>query len=92
MGNGNGMWNQKPLINSLLEILIENRGEIIDRRLEELLKKEFPQLNSLLLEEIFLKLESQNIINLFRVSKTKNMIVLNKNNQQIKKRIMKDLP
>jgi len=59
--------------------------------LEELLKKEFPFVNSLLLEELFMKLESRNIINLFRVSKNKNMIVLNKNNQEIREEVMEKL-
>ena len=40
-----------------------------------MLKKEFPFINSLLLEEIFMKLETMNIINVFRVSKNKKMIV-----------------
>ncbi|HUW90549.1 MAG: hypothetical protein MUP85_21965 [Candidatus Lokiarchaeota archaeon] len=71
--------------------MIENRGEILDKRLEELLKKEFPFVNSLLLEELFMKLESRNIINLFRVSKNKNMIVLNKNNQEIREEVMEKL-
>ncbi len=62
---------------------MKNKGEILDKRLEELVKKEFPFINILLLEELFLKLESLNIINVFRVSKTKNMIVLNKRNQMI---------
>jgi len=71
--------------------LIENRGEILDKRLEELLRKEFPFVNSLLLEELFMKLESRNIINLFRVSKNKNMIVLNKTNQEIRDEVMEKL-
>jgi hypothetical protein len=64
--------------------LIKNKGEMLDKRIEELLKKEFPFLNSLDLEEIFMKLESMNIINVFRVSKNKKMIVYNKRNQNIK--------
>ena len=84
-------WNQKPIINSLIDILIKNKGEILDKRLEELLRKEFPFVNSLMLEEIFMKLESRSIINVFRVSKTKNMIVLNKRNQEIRDDIMEDL-
>ncbi|MBY9002518.1 MAG: hypothetical protein KGD73_00955 [Candidatus Lokiarchaeota archaeon] len=71
--------------------MIENRGEILDKRLEELLKKEFPYVNSLQLEELFMKLESRNIINLFRVSKNKNMIVLNKRNQEIREEVMEKL-
>lgn len=57
---------------------------MLDKRIEELLKKEHPFVNSLYLEEIFMKLESRNIINVFRVSKSKKMIVYNKRNQNIK--------
>jgi hypothetical protein len=64
--------------------LIKNKGEVLDKRIEELLKKEYPFVNSLYLEEIFMKLEALNIINVFRVSKNKKMIVYNKNNQNIK--------
>jgi hypothetical protein len=84
-------WNQKPIINSLMDILIKNKGEILDKRLEELLRKEFPYVNSLLLEEIFMKLESMNIISVFRVSKNKKMIVYNKNNTSIREGISTDL-
>ena len=77
-------WNEKPIINSLMDILIKNKGEILDKRLEELLRKEFPYVNSLLLEEIFMKLESMNIISVFRVSIYKKMIVFNQNNTAIR--------
>jgi len=70
---------------------VKNRGEILDKRLEELLKKEFPFITPLSLEEIFLKLESRNIINVFRVSKNKKMIVLNKTNSSLREEIIKDL-
>ncbi|MFX1338774.1 MAG: hypothetical protein ACFFDK_09205 [Promethearchaeota archaeon] len=63
----------------------------MDKRIEELLKKEFPFVNSLYLEELFMKLESMNIINVFRVSKTKKMIVLNKHNELISEKIMEGL-
>ena len=63
----------------------------MDKRLEELLKKEFSFINPLMLEELLMKLESRSIINVFRVSKTKKMIVLNKRNQEIKNEIMEEL-
>ncbi len=56
-----------------------------------MLKKEFPFINILQLEEIFMKLETMNIINVFRVSKTKKMIVLNKDNNLISDTLMEDL-
>ena len=64
---------------------------MLDKRMEELLKKEFPFINTLVLEEIFMKLETMNIINVFRVSKTKKMIVLNKNNEKINEPLMREL-
>ena len=75
----------------MIDILIKNKGEILDKRLEELLKKEFPYINSLILEEIFMKLESMAIINVFRVSKNKKMIVFNKRNSAIREGISSDL-
>jgi hypothetical protein len=78
-------------LNSIIDILIKNKGEILDKRLEELLKKEFPFVNSLVLEEIFMKLESMGIINVFRVSKNKKMLVLNKNNTSIREGLITDL-
>lgn len=64
---------------------------MLDKRMEELLKKEFPFINTLTLEEIFMKLETMNIINVFRVSKTKKMIVLNKNNDKINEPLMREM-
>ncbi len=71
--------------------MIKNKGEILDKRLEELLRKEFSFIQPLMLEELLMKLESRNIINVFRVSKTKKMIVLNKRNQHIRSEIMDEL-
>lgn len=84
-------WNQKPIINSVIDLLIKNKGEILDKRLEELLKKEFPHVNSLILEELFMKMESMGIINVFRVSKNKKMIVFNKRSKAIKEGLITDL-
>jgi hypothetical protein len=78
-------------LNSIIDILIKNKGEILDKRLEELLKKEFPFINSLILEELFLKLESMAIIHVFRVSKNKKMIVLNKKGKAIREEIVEKL-
>ena len=78
-------------MNLIIELLLKNKGEILDKRMEELLKKEFPFINSLALEEILMKLETMNIINVFRVSKTKKMIVLNKNNEKINEQLMREL-
>ncbi|MFX0025121.1 MAG: hypothetical protein ACFE8M_01810 [Candidatus Hermodarchaeota archaeon] len=71
--------------------MIKNKGEILNKRMEELLKKEFPFINSLLLEEILMKLESMAIINVFRVSKNKKMIVFNKRNQEVRDELIEDL-
>jgi len=74
-----------------MDLLIKNKGEILDKRLEELLKKEFPHVNSLLLEELFMKMESMGIINVFRVSKNKKMIVFNKRDKKIREALITDL-
>jgi len=54
-------------------------------------KKEFPYINSLILEDIFMKLETMNIITVFRVSKNKKMIVLNKDSKTLDEKFLKDL-
>lgn len=59
--------------------------------MEELLKKEYNYINSYMLQEIFMKMESSNIINVFRVSKSKKMIQLNKDNKKISKDILETL-
>ncbi|MFX0031626.1 MAG: hypothetical protein ACFE8E_14495 [Candidatus Hodarchaeota archaeon] len=74
-----------------MDILKKNKGEILDKRMEELLKKEFPFINSLLLEEILMRLESMSIISVFRVSKSKKMVVFNKYTQEVKDEVMEDL-
>jgi len=79
------------VINSIIDILVDSKGEALDRRIEELVKKEHPYVNSDILQEIFMKMESSNIINVFRVSKNKKMIVLNRDTEAIKKKIIKDL-
>ena len=84
-------WQKRPVINSIVDILVEARGEALDRRIEELLKKEHPYINSDILQEIFMKMESSNMISVFRVSKSKKMIVLNRNTEAIRKKIIKDL-
>ncbi|MHA1764014.1 MAG: hypothetical protein ACTSYC_09720 [Promethearchaeota archaeon] len=83
-------WNIKPIMNAIVDILIKNKGEILDKRIEELLKKEFP-ITSIQLEEIFLKMEAMNIINVFRVSNTKKMIVLRKDTPTLSEAILEDV-
>lgn len=80
------------MVNALIDILVQNKGEILDRRLEELLKKEFPYINALSLEELLMKLEAREAIYVYKVSKTKNMVVLNKRTQLIKESILKETP
>ena len=72
-----------------INVLLENKGEMPDKRMEELLKKDFTYINSLLLDEIIFKLEIMNIINVFRVSKNKKMIVYNKNNNSISQDLLR---
>lgn len=72
------------MINLIVDILIRNKGEILDKRLEELLKKEFPYVNSFMLDELYMKLESIGLIYVYRVSKNKNMIVFNKDSKIVR--------
>jgi len=83
-------WNINPITNAIIDILIDNKGEILDKRLEELLKKDYKYVNSYYLQEIFMKLESANIIKVFRISKNKKRIILNKDTKTIKKKLIKE--
>ena len=78
-------------MNEIIDILVKNKGEILDRRLEELLRKEYPFINPIQLEELFMKMESKNIISVFRISRRKKMIVLNKHTRALKKDVLEDL-
>jgi hypothetical protein len=84
------MWNHKPILNSIIDILVQNKGEVLDKRIEELVKKEFPFINSLILDELFLKMESLGIINVFKVAKNKKMIVLKKHSDTINAKLLED--
>ncbi|MGV9197327.1 MAG: hypothetical protein ACOC44_07045 [Promethearchaeia archaeon] len=84
-------WFFKPIINEIIDILVKNKGEVLDRRLEELLRKEYPFINPLQLEEMFMKMESMGIISVFRISRRKKMIVLNKRTKALKKEVLEDL-
>ncbi len=44
-----------------------------------------------MLEELFMKLESMNVCHVFRVSKNKKMLVLNKNNRTLREGLVSDL-
>lgn len=83
-------WNINPIVNAIIDILIDSKGEALDRRIEELLKKDYKYVNSYLLHEIFMKLESANILKVFRISKSKKRIMLNKDTKTIKKNILKE--
>lgn len=86
-----GMWNEKPVLNEIIDILISQKGEIVDQRLLELLKKEYSFMNMVLLNEYLLKLETIGALILQKITKTKRMITLKKDNQVINKEILEDL-
>ncbi|TXT67248.1 MAG: hypothetical protein BAJALOKI1v1_140016 [Promethearchaeota archaeon] len=83
-------WNINPIINAIIDILIDSKGEALDRRIEELLKKDYKYINQFYLQEIFMKMESANIIKVFRISKNKKRIILNKDTKTIKKKIVEE--
>jgi len=86
-----GIWKAKPLINELIDVIIINKGEIIDQRLLELLKKKFAYMNMIILNDYLLRLETMGVIYLQRVTKTKRMITLQKDNKALSKEILGDI-
>jgi hypothetical protein len=85
-----GIWNEKPVMNEIIDIIMSQKGEIVDQRLLELLKKEYSYMNMVLLNEYLLKLETMGAIYLQKITKTKRMITLIKNNNIIRKEVLED--
>jgi len=85
-----GIWNEKPVMNEIIDIIMSQKGEIVDQRLLELLKKEYSYMNMILLNEYLLKLETMGAIYLQKITKTKRMITLIKNNNTIRKEVLED--
>ncbi len=86
-----GIWRAKPLINELIDIILANKGEILDQRLLELLKKSYSYMNMIILNDYLLRLETMGAIYLQRITKTKRMITLQKNNKALSKEILEDI-
>ncbi len=86
-----GIWSAKPVINEIIDIIVSQKGEIMDQRLLELLKKSYSYLNMVILNEYLLKLETMGVIYLQKVSKTKRMITLQKNNNVLNKEVLENM-
>lgn len=86
-----GIWSAKPVINEIIDIIVSQKGEIMDQRLLELLKKSYSYLNMVILNEYLLKLETMGAIYLQKVSKTKRMITLQKNNNVLNKEVLENM-
>ena len=91
MNMKSGIWKAKPLINELIDVIIANRGEILDQRLLELLKKSYSYMNMIILNDYLLRLETMGVIYLQRITKTKRMVTLQKNNKALSKEILEEI-
>lgn len=86
-----GIWSAKPVINEIIDIIVSQKGEILDQRLLELLKKSYSYLNMVILNEYLLKLETMGAIYLQKVTKTKRMITLQKNKNVLNKEVLENM-
>jgi len=86
-----GIWSAKPIINEIIDIIVSQKGEILDQRLLELLKKSYSYLNMVILNEYLLKLETMGAIYLQKITKTKRMITLQKNKSVLNKEVLEDI-
>ena len=86
-----GIWSAKPVINEIIDIIVSQKGEILDQRLLELLKKRYSYLNMVILNEYLLKLETMGAIYLQKVTKTKRMITLQKNKRVLNKEVLENM-
>lgn len=85
------IWSAKPVINEIIDIIVSQKGEILDQRLLELLKKSYSYLNMVILNEYLLKLETMGAIYLQKVTKTKRMITLQKNKRVLNKEVLENM-
>ncbi|MCK4280531.1 MAG: hypothetical protein KAX10_00320 [Candidatus Lokiarchaeota archaeon] len=85
------IWSAKPVINEIIDIIVSQKGEILDQRLLELLKKSYSYLNMVILNEYLLKLETMGAIYLQKITKTKRMITLQKNKKVLNKEVLENL-
>ncbi|MCK4238419.1 MAG: hypothetical protein KAX33_04800 [Candidatus Lokiarchaeota archaeon] len=85
------IWHAKPVINEIIDIIVSQKGEILDQRLLELLKKSYSYLNMVILNEYLLKLETMGAIYLQKITKTKRMITLQKNKKVLNKEVLENL-
>jgi len=85
------IWSAKPVINEIVDIIVSQKGEILDQRLLELLKKSYSYLNMVILNEYLLKLETMGAIYLQKITKTKRMITLQKNKKVLNKEVLEKL-
>ncbi len=86
-----GIWSAKPVINEIIDIIVSQKGEILDQRLLELLKKSYSYLNMVILNEYLLKLETMGAIYLQKITKTKRMITLQKNKKVLNKEVVENI-
>ncbi len=85
------IWSAKPVINEIIDIIVSQKGEILDQRLLELLKKSYSYLNMVILNEYLLKLETMGAIYLQKITKTKRMITLQKNKKVLNKEVLENI-
>ena len=69
-------WNTLPVKNTIIQILLRNKGISIDTDLYTNLLKEFKELSPSEFSKNIMSLEIQGIISVSRIIKTKNRIEL----------------
>ncbi|MHA1144597.1 MAG: hypothetical protein ACTSRW_07665 [Candidatus Helarchaeota archaeon] len=69
-------WNTLPIKNTIIQILLKNKGISVDTDLYNNLLKEFKDLSPSEFSKNIMSLEIQGIINVSRITKTKNRIEL----------------
>ncbi|NHI91889.1 MAG: hypothetical protein EAX96_05260 [Candidatus Lokiarchaeota archaeon] len=69
-------WKTLPIKNTILQILVRNKGVISDQELYSYLLKEFKEMTPSDFSKNLMALEIQGIINVSRITNTKNKIEL----------------
>lgn len=69
-------WNTLPIKNTIIQILLRNKGISVDTDLYNNLLKEFKDLSPSEFSKNIMSLEIQGVITVSRITKTKNRIEL----------------
>ncbi|MHA1238682.1 MAG: hypothetical protein ACTSSJ_05530 [Candidatus Odinarchaeia archaeon] len=75
-------WERTPLRNAVLNCIIKRQGVVLDDELFTMLKKDFEDLSYSVLNKILMSLETQGMIHVSQITKTKRRVEIIKKGEE----------